>query len=237
MSAGIVSHVLERIPFEPDVPEVLRQARVMPGSEMADELVELAAVASQLARPKALYLVAYVSERGEDYVEVEGCRFTSSVLRVNLDQAHRVFPYLATCGWELHQWAEGISDPLQRYWADVVKQLALVHALRALDDHIATMYAPGDTSAMNPGSLHDWPIEQQAALFDLLGATVRAIGVQLTASMLMIPNKTVSGIRFPTTAHFESCQLCPRENCPGRRTPFDSTLSNTKYAATSHHVA
>jgi hypothetical protein len=204
---------------------------------MADELVELAAAASQLARPKALYLVAYVSDRGEGYVEVEGRRFTSSVLRVNLDQAHRVFPYLATCGWELHQWAEGLSDPLQRYWADVVKQLALVHALRALDDHIATMYAPGDTSAMNPGSLPDWPIEQQAALFDLLGAAVPAIGVQMTPSMLMVPNKSVSGIRFPTTAHFESCQLCPREHCPGRRAPFDSALSSTKYAAASHPMA
>ena len=237
MSAGVVSHVLERIPFAPDVPELLRQARVKPGSEMADELLEQAAVASQLARPKALYLVAYVTDRGEDYVEVEGHRFTSSVLRVNLEQAHRVFPYLATCGWELHQWAEGIADPLLRYWADVLKQLALLQALRALDEHIATVYAPGDTSAMNPGSLPDWPIEQQAVLFALLGAAARAIGVQLTASMLMIPNKSVSGIRFPTTEHFESCQLCPRENCPGRRAPFDSALSSTKYAAASHHVA
>ena len=230
MSANVVSHVLERIPFAPDVPEVLRQARVKPGSELADELRELAAAASQIARPKGLYLVAYVSDRGEDYVEVEGHRFTSSVLRVNLEQAHRVFPYLATCGWELHQWAEGIADPLQRYWADVLKQMALVQALRALDAHIATVYAPGDTSAMNPGSLPDWPIEQQAALFDLLGAAAPAIGVQLTTSMLMIPNKSVSGIRFPTTAHFESCQLCPRENCPGRRAPFDSALASTKYA-------
>jgi hypothetical protein len=101
----------------------------------------------------------------------------------------------------------------------------------ALSDHIAAAYAPGDMSAMNPGSLADWPIEQQRVLFDLFGAGAQQIGVRLSDSLLMVPTKTVSGMYFPTTEHFESCQLCPREHCPGRRAPFESTLYASKYDA------
>lgn len=77
---------------------------------------------------------------------------------------------------------------------------------------------------MSPGSLEDWPVSQQSALFSLLGDTQHAIGVQLTESCLMVPTKSVSGIRFPMEDSFESCQLCPREDCPGRRAPYDEAL-------------
>jgi hypothetical protein len=40
----------------------------------------------------------------------------------------------------------------------------------------------------------------------------------------MLPNKSVSGIRFPTEIAFESCQLCRRENCSSRRAAFDKNM-------------
>ena len=46
----------------------------------------------------------------------------------------------------------------------------------------------------------------------------------LTDTFLMVPIKSVSGIFFPTEVSFESCQLCPRENCIGRRAPYDPAL-------------
>ena len=84
---------------------------------------------------------------------------------------------------------------------------------------------------MNPGSLPDWPIQQQRPLFQLLGDPNTAIGVELTASYLMEPNKSVSGIRFPTEERFESCMLCPRQDCPGRRSAYDPELYDQKYRA------
>jgi hypothetical protein len=231
MNTAIVSHVLDTIPLNLDVPALLGQARVKENSALSRELLPLAEEGAQLARPKALYLVAYVSDRGDDFVEIEGRRFSSRVLRVNLEKAYRVFPHLATCGMELQEWAERIEDPLHRFWAETVKHLALAAAMKALAEHIGTAYRPGDTSSMNPGSLPDWPIEQQQLLFDLFGSGASRIGVRLTESMLMVPTKSVSGIRFPTTEHFESCQLCPRENCPGRRAPFEPALYAGKYQA------
>ena len=229
MTGAMVSHVLERIPFELDLPALYAHVRVKPGSELVEELLPLAEEALRIARPKAVYFAAYVTDRGDDFVEIEGVRFTSRVLRVNLDKAFRVFPHLATCGLELHMWGRALEDPLHRYWAETLQQHALAAARQALSRHIAEMYDPGETSAMNPGSLAEWPIEQQQMLFSLFGGNAEHIGVRLTGSMLMVPAKTVSGIRFPTTERFESCQLCPRDNCPGRRAPFEPVLYSTKY--------
>lgn len=185
--------------------------------------------AQSVARPKALFKVALIDEKGDDYVIVDGVRFNSRVLRVNLEPAHRVFPYVATCGRELYAWAESQADMLDRFWADTINELALRSATDALHAHVAERYRPGQTANMNPGSLGEWPLREQRALFNLLGDPETAIGVQLLKSCLMVPNKSVSGISFPTESGFFSCQLCPREDCPGRRAPFEPGLFEDKY--------
>ncbi len=79
---------------------------------------------------------------------------------------------------------------------------------------------------MHPGSgdADVWPIEQQGELFALLGDIPGRLGVELTETYLMIPNKTVSGIYFPTEADFRSCQVCRRTACPNRAAAFDQVL-------------
>ncbi|MHB0878098.1 MAG: vitamin B12 dependent-methionine synthase activation domain-containing protein [Anaerolineae bacterium] len=222
MEATIIEHIV----FEPDV-EAL--AKKLHAGSAIDELRTLVEQAAAIARPRALYGVAYIEERGDDYVIIDGVRFSSRVLRVNLEQAHRVFPYLATAGGELEQWANSLDDVLLRFWADTIYESALRPAMQALDAAIDERYRPGHTSRMNPGSLKDWPIEQQAQLFALFGDTRSSIGVELTDSFLMLPRKSVSGLRFPMEAQFESCQLCPRDGCPGRRAPYDAALYDAKY--------
>jgi hypothetical protein len=79
---------------------------------------------------------------------------------------------------------------------------------------------------MNPGSgdRNVWPIAQQRPLFSLFGDAEALIGVRLTDSFLMVPNKTVSGLFFPTEVPFESCQLCTRPDCPRRRARYKGPL-------------
>ena len=109
---------------------------------------------------------------------IDGIRFSSRVLRVNLDPIHRVFPHVATCGKELEEWSEGIADPLDRFAADYIKELAVRDALEYLRAHICAVHAVKKLSHMNPGSLPDWPLPQQAPLFKLLGDLEALIGVQ-----------------------------------------------------------
>jgi len=221
--------VLDRIPFKVNMSQLTSQLKIEEGTNDHCELTELVKEAEMLAKPKAAYLEAFVLEKGEDFVNIEGIILKSRVLRVNLEQAHRVFPHLATSGTELEAWSESISDFIVRFWADAIKQMALVQARKYLIDHIQEYKKPGKISAMNPGSLADWPIREQKSLFSLMGDCSRQIGVRLTDGFLMTPVKSVSGIFFPAEVTFESCQLCPRHECPGRRASYEPELLNGKY--------
>lgn len=225
--------ILNDIPFEIDLADLLQRLHVDESNDDAEVVRRLAAAARSAGRPKAMYKIAYVEDRGENSIVLDRVTFTSRVLRVNLDQVHRVFAYVATCGMELETWSRSIEDVFQRYWADAIKATALGSALRALDRHVAENHRPGQTSTMNPGSLEDWPLPQQRPLFELLGGPREAVGVELTDSFLMVPNKSVSGIRFATEVRFESCQLCPRPKCSGRRAAYEKDLYARKYSPRS----
>ena len=82
---------------------------------------------------------------------------------------------------------------------------------------------------MTPGSLKDWPLTEQRPLFKLLGDVEGEIGVRLMDSLMMYPKQSASGIIFPTEVRYENCQLCPMENCPGRRAVYDKNLYDEKY--------
>jgi hypothetical protein len=226
------ARVLEGIRYEPDVNRLFALLRVEEESDDGETLEDLVAEAASLARPTALYGEAYIESKGDDTVVIDGVTFTSRVLRVNLEAAHRVFPYVATCGTELEGWAKGLSDMLCRYWADGIMQMALSQAIAGVNRRIAAEFVPGRTAVMNPGSLPDWPIEEQRPLFALLGDPQASIGVTLTESLLMIPAKSVSGVHFPAQYNYENCQLCPREVCSGRRAPYDKELYDKRFRRT-----
>ena len=118
---------------------------------------------------------------------------------------------------------------MRQFWLDTIKEMALASSIKYLRDYLKRRYALGQVSKMSPGSgAQDlWPIEEQKQLFSIFGNVKDLIGVKLTDSFLMIPNKSVSGIYFPTEIRFESCQLCPREVCPGRQAPYDKNLLET----------
>ena len=229
-------YILDNLTFQPDPEIVAKRMRIGPNTPHYGELLACIDSAQAAARPKAMYRVGYIDAKGDDWVVIDGIRFTSRVLRVNLDQAHRVFAYLATCGGELQDWAHSLADPLEQYWANGIQEMALRAATQAMSDHIVQHYRPGRTATMAPGSLGEWPLSQQRPLFALLGGRdastrddMEVLGVRLLDSLLMTPTKSVSGIRFPTEERFESCQLCPRPECPGRRAPYDETLYERKY--------
>ena len=221
--------ILDRVPFQIDLEQLSKSMRIKEGSGQVERLKHLVDEAEAVAKPKALYKVAFIDSKGEDQVVVNGIVLTSRVLRVNLEKAHRIFPFVATCGEELEKWSRPIDDLLEKYWADVIKEMALRAAVKSLNEHLIEHYRPGKMSRMNPGSLPDWPLEEQRPLFFLLGNGPASIGVRLMDSFLMMPIKSVSGIWFPTEESFESCRLCSREKCPGRRAPYDPNLFDQKY--------
>jgi len=217
---------LTDIPFELAAADLLRRTHVEAGTDDASELEALCACAKRIARPKALYKECFVEARTGATVVVDGVTFTSRTLRRNLEQAERIFPFIVTCGRELDDSAPPKGDLLKDYWWDTIKAELLAAAAAHLNEHLDRKFRLGKTASMSPGAgdAAVWPIEQQRQLFALFGDARERIGVELTDSFLMIPNKTVSGIRFPTETDFRSCQVCRRANCPSRSAPFDPEL-------------
>ena len=83
---------------------------------------------------------------------------------------------------------------LEQYYLDVIGNIALIKARRFLADQLRSRFALEGMSYMSPGSLKDWPLEEQSPLFLLLGYVASSIRVRLNESLLMIPRKSVSGI-------------------------------------------
>jgi hypothetical protein len=228
--------VIDDIAFQPDLERLQKKLHVKKSSAYVEGLKRLVQEAQAIARPRAVYRVAYVDSRSDGSVVIDGITFNSRVLRVNLENAHRVFPFVATCGTELYEWMNRQDDILLRYFADTIGEMALRTASAALKKHLIERYRLGRTATMSPGSLPDWPLQAQQPLFALLGDTEEAIGVRLTDSLWMIPSKSVSGMRFPIEQTFESCQLCPRERCPSRIAPYDEELYDKRYRCQEFYI-
>lgn len=182
-----------------------------------------AALALSLAEPRAAFAPAYVDEKGVDEVVIAGARFHSRVLRKNLDDVGRVFPVVMTVGPRLEEVADR-SDMLERYYLDGIANLILAEARLQFIRHLCARFGLEKLSWMSPGSLQEWPIEQQRPLFSLLPGVEDRLGVRLTESCLMLPRKSVSGIYFPSETTFFSCRLCPRERCENRKARYNQAL-------------
>ncbi|MBD3384651.1 vitamin B12 dependent methionine synthase [candidate division KSB1 bacterium] len=219
-------NILDNIDFSPNAETMRKQAHIAAASEDETELLKLIELSKNIGRPKAAYTVSYVTERNEDTLQIDDVTFKSRTLALHLKEVERVFPYVATCGHEMDEEYKDDGDMLKAFWWDLIKQSMLDTANTALHEHLENTYRLGKTASMQPGSadVAVWPIEQQKALFALLGDVEENLGVHLTESCLMIPNKTVSGIYFPTETDFRSCEVCRRDNCPSRRVAFNEEL-------------
>jgi len=217
--------VLDRIPVTLDREAVAARLRHNPARAGALDLDALLEQACSLVALRAVYEISYTGAKGEDTVEVAGVTFRSRVLRRNLDRVQKVFPFIMTAGPALEAEAAASGDLLKQYYLEEMANLALESGAAWLSERFRTRWGFPGLASMDPGSLEDWPITEQPKLFSIFGDTERLIGVRLTDSLLMVPRKSISGIFFPSEEGFSSCQLCEREKCSSRRTPFDPTLA------------
>jgi hypothetical protein len=221
MASGRWMEIVDSLPIELSVEEVKDRLRTL----HENVVQRLLNVAKPLISPKATYRVCYIEEKYEDAIVISRTRLTSRVLRKNLDEVGRVFPYIVTIGKGLEEKADHCTDLLEKYYLDTIGNIALMKARKQLENHLCSKFAVSSLSSMGPGSLQDWPIDEQRPLFSILQGAKEAIGLTLTESLLMIPRKSVSGIYFPTDVTFYSCQLCSRERCEGRKAAYDETLA------------
>jgi len=221
--------VFDRISFDLDIDAVYAKLQIKKDGKSAARARELMDEAKTIAKPKGVYRLSFIESKGDDFIVVDGEKLESRILRVNVDKVNRVFPLIATAGIEIEEWAKGFNNILDAYIADGIAEMICLEALAAVRRDIDVKYDLENPSEMNPGSLEEWPIYEQKKLFSIMDNSNEKIGVELTNSFLMIPAKTVSGIRFSSASTFHNCQLCPNAKCPNRSAAYDSELYAARY--------
>ena len=89
-------HILDHIPVTFDIEQISRL--LMIDTDQDRERLELMLKeASGIVRPKALYACAFIYEKGNDCVVIEGIKFKSS-FKSQPEGVHRCFPILPLAG-------------------------------------------------------------------------------------------------------------------------------------------
>ena len=200
----------------------LAKGGIVAGTEMEAEARGVFDAVAAIGKPKCLFR-ACDAEADDTGAWIGGKRFTSRVLGRNLCGVKQVFATICTCGVEVDEARLDDGDELRGWWLDVLKTQLLMNAREGVVREIDRAFKPPTLAAMSPGSgnVDTWRIEEQRPLFDLFEGREREIGVALTPSFLMVPNKTVSTVWYPSASGFKTCQLCRREKCVNRSAAFD----------------
>lgn len=216
-------------PFNPSFAQYKKNIRFDDLDDAQDEALKVYQKAQDVLQPKLLIGERCITNHslvdGIPSVTIGEVVLTGKALGV-LNGIHRVFAYVATCGEEMEGFDVSSMDMLAPYWIDAIKGQGLRDARLALMSYCRQTWGILKPKSLNPGSgnVDIWPIEEQRGLFEILGGA-QDIGVSLTDSFLMVPNKSISGLIFASpTGEYESCAYCEKGRCPDRRVPFIQRL-------------
>ena len=134
--------VIDNIPVKLELDDVVKKTRIRSmNDDFKDIINELLAMALPIAKPKALFEISRVENRQGDSLEIGDRRFTSHVLRVNLEKTDTVFPYIVTCGREVDEIKIPEHQLMKYYFMDQIKEVIVRSALSYLLDHVRNNYA------------------------------------------------------------------------------------------------
>ncbi len=134
--------VIDNIPVKLELDDVVKKTRIRSmNDDFKDIINELLDMALPIAKPKALFEISRVENRHGDSLEIGGRRFTSHILRVNLEKTDTVFPYIVTCGREVDEIKIPEHQLMKYYFMDQIKEVIVRSALSYLLDHVRNNYA------------------------------------------------------------------------------------------------
>ncbi len=209
----------------PDRESLLKQAYLPDDSDEAEDFLLLASRIYEIAKPKAYMKSLVVKMLDYPRLALDSIPFQGSIIFDNLKEQNTAWGYIATCGVEAYDLVMAIDDSFERFWGELVLESLLSKVEKELRQYISTEIYSGKTAYISPGSLMEWPLKEQIPLFQALGDGPERCGVKLTCTLLMLPNKSISGIRFPNEHGYVNCRLCPRTDCPNRQAVYDASLA------------
>ncbi len=203
------------IPVDISAEEFAPYCRIKKDSAAFEMLEDVMPLIQKHGAPKAIIKWASVDRINGDETTIDGITFRSKVVADKLKETPRVFLSVVTAGEGLERSGEFDGDP----FLDTYNGALLFHASRYIVRYMKDVFGFDGSSMLNPGSLPDWPIKNNFALFDIIGE-VDEIGVTLNDAGYIKPWNSGSHIHFPGEG-YHNCSLCRKYDCIGRRAPFN----------------
>lgn len=216
---GASERIVLDIPVYFTAGELAERCRIKPGSSAYDVIEESLDLVNRWGDPKAIIKWAGVDKIEGDLTTIEGVTFRSKVVADKLKDTPRVFLSVVTAGDGLERSGEFEDDP----FLNTFNGALLFHASRYMVQYMKDKFGFDGSSMLNPGSLPDWPIENNFPLFDMIG-NVAEIGVSLNEAGYIKPWNSGSHIHFSGDG-YQNCSLCKKYKCPGRRARFKDRKS------------
>lgn len=208
--------------------EVLQLQGIPPGTAVPAIVDDVLCGATEMflhaGQPRAMLRICH------DRDEIDGLLETQEIpLRDILARAQRVALFAATLGARIEHMVDdlfGKGDLALAAMLDALASAAAEKAVDACGDRLARSLVDGGECATamvmpySPGYC-GWPVQSQETLFSLLRP--EPIGITLTASCMMIPRKSVSGVLAAAAPEVHrpkrSCPVCvgcPTPTCTNR---------------------
>lgn len=186
--------IFEKFPFSYDM-ETLDKALNLRGNEaMLDILEPIYEMVEKIAKPKAIYFKAQVTEKTEGYVKINDVPFESQLLRGYVEQGDTVFPYIVTVGTELDDYAKSFKDSMDLFMIDEVMNLLVNTGKVFVADTVKEEINWSEIQDYVPGNGEEWSTVEQKRLFDMFEGQTAKIGVTLGDNFFVLPGRSTIGI-------------------------------------------
>lgn len=201
--------------------DILRSLGMPSAHRFADPIQNLLEKTKDIAAPKAFYLECAIEKRSEKMVSAGGQRFFSDRLAQNTKGCAVLYPFLCTCGKELADYGESLTDVADVFAFDAIMDFYRKLMAFQLREQIRKELPEGTVPRINyPGDLWGWEIHDLKKLFAIFGDHAAEIGVSLSEFYMMTPLKTVAGVIYGEQETEKECLLCSLEGCSRREAPF-----------------
>ena len=207
--------VVLRVPTDFTAEELAQLCHIKPDSAAFDVIEEMLPDIQEYGRPAAIIKWASVDAIEGDLTTIEGVTFRSKVVADKLKDTPRVFLSAVTAGSGLEESGLFEGEP----FLDTFNSALFFHSSRYTIKYMKEKFGFDGSSMLNPGSLPDWPIQNNFALFDMIG-NVGEIGMSLNEAGYIKPWNSSSSIHFSGDG-YQNCSLCKKRKCPGRRAKFN----------------
>jgi len=206
--------ILNDIKIKLDLAQLASYMYLTPEMPEYAEFAELLESIRPYAKPVALLDEASILEKTPDKIISSLGEFNCSLLAQLVENSEKIFPFIVSCGTVMDAFGIDISDPLQLYWIDFLKEFAMEQAFKKIKSEVQQICPNEKITSLIPSDDLVWNLEGLKDIFNVFPLGSRnELGLGLTEYLHMQPIKTRAGVFFASHKEVDICELCNIKKC------------------------